>query len=118
MNAADCQKTFAPVGACHPKGVALETSDRPVVLAVEDEPLILTLAVDMILDAGFEPVCASNADEAISILEAATILELRSPTLTCRDRWMGSSWGERCGHDGRRLRSSLHLSSAGASGSF
>jgi CheY-like chemotaxis protein len=69
-DAADCQKTFAPVGACHPKGVALETSRRPVVLAVEDEPLILMLAVDMIRDAGFEPLWASNADEAISILES------------------------------------------------
>jgi two-component system, response regulator PdtaR len=40
-----------------------------VVLAVEDEPLILMLAIDMIRDAGFEPLRASNADEAISILE-------------------------------------------------
>jgi CheY-like chemotaxis protein len=52
------------------KGVALETSRRPVVLAVEDEPLILMLAVDMIRDAGFEPLWASNADEAIRILES------------------------------------------------
>jgi two-component system, response regulator PdtaR len=41
-----------------------------VVLAVEDEPLILILAVDMIRDAGFEPLWASNADEAIRILES------------------------------------------------
>jgi two-component system, response regulator PdtaR len=41
-----------------------------VVLAVEDEPLILMLAIDMIRDAGFEPLWASNADEAISILES------------------------------------------------
>jgi two-component system, response regulator PdtaR len=41
-----------------------------VVLAVEDEPLILMLAIDMIRDAGFEPVWASNADEAIRILES------------------------------------------------
>ena len=32
------------------------SSHRPVVLAVEDEPLILMLAVDMIAEAGFEPV--------------------------------------------------------------
>ena len=54
----------------HSKGVALETSRRPVVLAVEDEPLILMLAIDMIRDAGFEALRASNADEAISILES------------------------------------------------
>ena len=48
----------------------VERTHRPVVLAVEDEPLILMLAVDMIRDAGFEPLWASNADEAISILES------------------------------------------------
>jgi CheY-like chemotaxis protein len=55
-DAASCQKMFAPWG--------------PVVLAVEDEPLILMLAVDMIRDAGFEPLWASNAEEAIRILES------------------------------------------------
>src|ERR1700722_1982406 len=59
-----------PLGARHSKGVALETSRGPVVLAVEDEPLILMLAVDMIRDAGFEPLWASNAEEAIRILES------------------------------------------------
>jgi two-component system, response regulator PdtaR len=48
----------------------LETSRGPLVLAVEDEPLILMLAIDMIRDAGFEPVWASNADEAIRLLES------------------------------------------------
>lgn len=52
------------------KGVLVDRSRRPVVLAVEDEPLILMLAVDMIRDAGFEPLWASNADEAIRILES------------------------------------------------
>jgi CheY-like chemotaxis protein len=51
------------------RGVALKTS-RQVVLAVEDEPLILMLAIDMIRDAGFEALWASNADEAIRILES------------------------------------------------
>ena len=58
-----------PLRARHSKGVALETSRRPVVLAVEDEPLILMLAIDMIRDAGFEALWASNADDAIRILE-------------------------------------------------
>ena len=58
-----------PLRARHSKGVALETSPRPVVLAVEDEPLILMLAIDMIRDAGFEALWASNADDAIRILE-------------------------------------------------
>ena len=60
---------FAP-GARRSKGDALEPSRRHVVLAVEDEPLILMLAIDMIRDAGFEALWASNADEAIRILES------------------------------------------------
>ncbi len=40
-----------------------------VVLVVEDEPLIRMDLVSMIEDAGFEVIEASNADEAISILE-------------------------------------------------
>jgi two-component system, response regulator PdtaR len=48
----------------------VERSHGPVVLAVEDDPLILMLAVYMIRDAGFEPLWASNTDEAISILES------------------------------------------------
>jgi CheY-like chemotaxis protein len=43
---------------------------RPVVLIVEDEFLLRMDAVDMIASAGFEAVEASNADEAIEILEA------------------------------------------------
>jgi len=43
---------------------------RPVVLIVEDEFLLRMDAVDMIASAGFEVVEASNADEAIGILEA------------------------------------------------
>jgi CheY-like chemotaxis protein len=43
---------------------------RPVVLVVEDEFLIRLNAAEMIEEAGFEVVEASNADEAVAILEA------------------------------------------------
>jgi CheY-like chemotaxis protein len=43
---------------------------RPVVLVVEDEFLIRMHAAEMIKEAGFEVVEASNADEAVAILEA------------------------------------------------
>jgi CheY-like chemotaxis protein len=66
----------SPLGAQHWKGVGLETSRRRVVLAVEDEPLILMLAIDMIRDAGFEPLSASNANEAIGILERRDDIEI------------------------------------------
>jgi CheY-like chemotaxis protein len=43
---------------------------RPVVLVVEDESLIRTTAMDMVEEAGFEAIAASDADEAIRILES------------------------------------------------
>ena len=43
---------------------------RPVVLVVEDDPLLRLQAADIIEEAAFEVVEASNADEAIAILEA------------------------------------------------
>jgi len=39
------------------------------VLVVEDEPLLLWDAVDLVEDAGFKAYAASNADEAIRLLE-------------------------------------------------
>jgi two-component system, response regulator PdtaR len=45
-------------------------SPKPVVLVVEDEGLIRTNAVEMIEMAGFEAISASDADEAIRILES------------------------------------------------
>lgn len=42
----------------------------PVILIVEDEPLIRQAAVRTIEDAGFEIIEAANADEAIRILES------------------------------------------------
>jgi CheY-like chemotaxis protein len=46
------------------------TTKRPVVLVVEDEFLIRMHAAQMIEEAGFDVVEASNADEAVAILEA------------------------------------------------
>jgi CheY-like chemotaxis protein len=43
--------------------------NKPVVLVVEDETLIRMDIVDQIEAAGFEALQASNADEAIAILE-------------------------------------------------
>ncbi len=43
---------------------------KPVVLVVEDETLILASTVEHLEAAGFTAIAASNADEAISILES------------------------------------------------
>lgn len=42
---------------------------RFAILVVEDEPLLLLDALDMVEDAGFTAYGASNADEAIRLLE-------------------------------------------------
>jgi CheY-like chemotaxis protein len=43
---------------------------KPVVLVVEDEPLILMNAMEIVADGGFETIGAANADQAIRILES------------------------------------------------
>ncbi len=47
-----------------------------VVLVVEDNPLILMSALDLVTTAGFEGVGAASADEAIGILEARADIRL------------------------------------------
>ncbi|MGA1834358.1 response regulator [Rhizobium wenxiniae] len=48
---------------------------RPVALVVEDEPLQRMMAVDLVEEAGFDVIEATNADEAILLLE--TRLDIR-----------------------------------------
>jgi CheY-like chemotaxis protein len=47
-------------------------ASRPVVLIVEDEPLIRMNAVAMMEEAGYDVAEASNANEAIALLQART----------------------------------------------
>lgn len=49
---------------------------RPTILIVEDEPLLLMDAVDLVGEAGFEAVEASNADEAIAILTSRSDIRI------------------------------------------
>ncbi len=49
---------------------------KPVVLVVEDDILIRLGAVDIVLPAGYEALEASDADEAIRILEARSDIDL------------------------------------------
>ena len=48
----------------------------PNVLIVEDEMILRMRAVDIIEDAGFYPVEAVNADQALSILESRSDISL------------------------------------------
>ncbi len=49
---------------------------KPAVLVVEDEPLLLMMALDLVEDAGYEAVLARNADEALDILQARTDIRI------------------------------------------
>lgn len=44
----------------------------PVVLVVEDEPLLRMLAVEVVEEAGFLAIEARDADEAVELLESRT----------------------------------------------
>jgi two-component system, response regulator PdtaR len=54
-----------------------------VVLIVEDEALVRMTAVDMIEEAGFEILEATNADEAILLLEARLDITVVLPISKC-----------------------------------
>src|SRR6202795_912191 len=56
--------------------IATELAVLPAVLVVEDEMLLRMRAVDMVEDAGFTPVEAINADDALAILESRSDIEL------------------------------------------
>lgn len=73
---------------------------RKHVLVVEDEPLLLLMAGDVVEQAGFRPLFAHNADEAIAVLErysdvAAIFTDVDMPgsmngmrlAAAVRDRW-------------------------------
>ncbi len=51
-------------------------SSRPVVLIVEDEPLLRWQATEIVEDAGFDVVEAATADEAIVVLETRNDIRL------------------------------------------
>ncbi len=51
-------------------------NDVPNVLIVEDEMILRMRAVDIVQDAGFNPIQAINADEAMSILESRSDISL------------------------------------------
>lgn len=52
------------------------TSKNPLVLVVEDEPVLRMYAVEMIEDAGFQVMEAQNADEAIILLESRSDIRI------------------------------------------
>jgi CheY-like chemotaxis protein len=87
--------------------MALGPSCAPaVVLIVEDEMMLRMRAVDMVEDAGYRPIEALDADEAVAILESRSDIALYAPTSRCLAAW--TAWDLRmpCMRVGRRSRSS------------
>src|SRR4029077_16171144 len=56
--------------------MSTDPTQVPNVLVVEDEMILRMRAVDIVEDAGFCPVEAINADEAIAILESRSDISL------------------------------------------
>jgi two-component sensor histidine kinase/CheY-like chemotaxis protein len=54
----------------------MDIQDPAKVLVVEDEMLLRMRAVDIVEDAGFTPIEAANADEALAILESRSDVDL------------------------------------------
>ncbi len=64
-----------------------DSTEVPNVLVVEDEMVLRMRAVDIVEDAGFHPVEAVNADEALSILESRSDISLLLRTFRCPAAW-------------------------------
>jgi CheY-like chemotaxis protein len=56
--------------------MSTDLPEVPKVLIVEDEMMLRMRAVDIVEDAGFSPVQAVNADQALSILESRSDISL------------------------------------------
>ena len=54
----------------------MNSADKTNVLVVEDEMVLRMRAVDIVEDAGFTAIEATNADQAISVLEARSDISL------------------------------------------
>jgi CheY-like chemotaxis protein len=89
--------------------IVADASTRQVVLIVEDEALVRMTAVDMVEEAGFEVLEATNADEAILLLEARRDITVVFTDIEMPFRWTASGSRRPSGADGRPSKSSRHL---------
>lgn len=53
-----------------------QSLQRPVVLVVEDEPLLRMMAADLVEEAGFDVIEAADADEAVRVLESGANIRI------------------------------------------
>jgi CheY-like chemotaxis protein len=81
---------------------------RQVVLIVEDEALVRMTAVDMVEEAGFKVLEATNADEAIRLLEARRDITVVFTDIEMPGSMTASGSPRLSGAAGRPSRSSRH----------
>ena len=77
-----------------------------VVLIVEDEMMLRMRAVDMVEDAGYTPIEALDADEAVAILESRSDIALMCTDIQMPGSMDGLDLRMPCMSVGRRSRSS------------
>ena len=85
--------------------MSADSTNVPNVLVVEDEMVLRMRAVDIVEDAGFHPVEAVNADEALSILESRSDISLLFTDIQMPGSMDGLSWLTRCTTAGHPSRS-------------
>jgi CheY-like chemotaxis protein len=61
----------------------------PVVLIVEDDPLLRLIAVEVVEEAGFVTLEAGDADAAAALLESRPDFLCCLRTSTCPEAWTG-----------------------------
>ncbi|MDB5740498.1 MAG: response regulator receiver domain protein [Alphaproteobacteria bacterium] len=74
-----------------------------IVLIVEDEPLLRMAAVDMVEEAGFQAVEASNSDDAIRILERCDNIRIVFTDIDMPGSMDGLKLAAPCAASGRRF---------------
>lgn len=85
----------------------------PVVLIVEDEPLLRMLAVEVVEDAGFVALEARDADEAVILLESRNDISVLFTDINMPGSMDGlklAHAGARCGFSPPSFRRTLSLS--------
>ena len=70
-----------------------------VILLVEDEVLVRMLAADVLSEAGFTVLESTNAQEALTLLEARPDVQVLFTDVNIRARWTVLAWRRPCTND-------------------
>jgi CheY-like chemotaxis protein len=71
-----------------PKSIRTTEPQRSTVLVVEDDVLIRLATADRLRERGFVVVEATDAEEAVALLQAQVPVRLVFTDVSCREQWM------------------------------